>query len=58
MLSLLFRKQRTEVISDEQLAYVLTSTVAAHAITWDEERGMYKFYMHGFDEIFLFEVSK
>ena len=51
------RNQSTELISDEQLAYVLTSTVCAHSVTWDDEREMYHFRMDGFDDIYLFEVT-
>jgi len=47
--------ETTELISDEQLAYVLTSTVCAHSVSWDEERGMYHFDMDGFERLTLFE---
>ena len=50
------REQTVELISDEQLIYAITSTVAAHSIVWDNERGMYRFTMHGFDNLYLFQV--
>uniref|UniRef100_H2YI43 Uncharacterized protein n=1 Tax=Ciona savignyi TaxID=51511 RepID=H2YI43_CIOSA len=49
------RKQKIELISDKQLAYVITSTVFAHSVTWDKKRGMFRLLMEGFEDLFLFE---
>nr|CAB3262794.1 uncharacterized protein LOC100183334 [Phallusia mammillata] len=51
----LFRQQTIELISNEQLAYVILSTVFAHSVVWDEEREMFRLKMEGFEDLFLFE---
>ena len=53
-----FRRQAIDLISDEQLAYVILSSVFAHSVVWDAERDMYRLKMEGFEDLFLFEVQK
>ena len=50
------RRQTLDMISDEQLAYVILSTVFAHSVVWDKEREMYRLKMEGFEDLVLFEV--
>lgn len=45
-----------ELMSDEQLAFVILSTVFAHSVVWDDKRSMYRLKMEGFEDLFLFEV--
>ena len=51
------RRQTIDLISDEQLAYVVLSTVFAHSVVWDKEREMYRLKMEGFEDLCLFEVN-
>lgn len=51
------RQQKIELMSDHQLAYVILHTVFAHSVKWDQTRKMYRLYMEGFEDLFLFQVE-
>lgn len=51
----ILRQEKIQLISDEQLAYVILNTVFAHSVRWDEERQMYRLVMEGFEDLFLFQ---
>ncbi|XP_076823458.1 uncharacterized protein LOC143469595 [Clavelina lepadiformis] len=51
----LLKQQTIQLISDQQLAYVILCTVFAHSVRWDAKRKMYRFDLEGFEDLFLFQ---
>ncbi|XP_039270475.1 uncharacterized protein LOC120345131 isoform X2 [Styela clava] len=51
----ILRQEKIQLISDDQLAYVILNTVFAHSVCWDDDRKMYRLVMEGFEDLFLFQ---